>query len=97
MHGPYLLDGESLNGMRAAYERVGRGLVLVPERRRLFPFMTVLENLGDRRLFAARSAVAMRNAGGGLRAAASAGGAPQPGRGFDERRRAADARDRPGA
>ncbi len=28
-----------------AYERVGRGLVLVPERRRLFPFMTVLENL----------------------------------------------------
>ncbi|MET0536511.1 MAG: ABC transporter ATP-binding protein [Xanthobacteraceae bacterium] len=29
----------------AAYERVLRGLVLVPERRRLFPFMTVLENL----------------------------------------------------
>ena len=28
-----------------AYERVVRGLVLVPERRRLFPFMTVLENL----------------------------------------------------
>jgi branched-chain amino acid transport system ATP-binding protein len=28
-----------------AYERVMRGLVLVPERRRLFPFMTVLENL----------------------------------------------------
>ena len=28
-----------------AYERVRRGLVLVPERRRLFPFMTVLENL----------------------------------------------------
>ncbi|HEY1364937.1 MAG TPA: ABC transporter ATP-binding protein [Xanthobacteraceae bacterium] len=28
-----------------AYERVGRGLVLVPERRRLFPFMSVLENL----------------------------------------------------
>src|SRR5262245_65817782 len=27
------------------YERVPRGLVLVPERRRLFPFMTVLENL----------------------------------------------------
>jgi branched-chain amino acid transport system ATP-binding protein len=29
----------------AAYERVLCGLVLVPERRRLFPFMTVLENL----------------------------------------------------
>jgi branched-chain amino acid transport system ATP-binding protein len=28
-----------------AHERVGHGLVLVPERRRLFPFMTVLENL----------------------------------------------------
>ena len=28
-----------------AYERVRHGLVLVPERRRLFPFMTVLENL----------------------------------------------------
>jgi branched-chain amino acid transport system ATP-binding protein len=28
-----------------AYERVTHGLVLVPERRRLFPFMTVLENL----------------------------------------------------
>jgi branched-chain amino acid transport system ATP-binding protein len=28
-----------------AYERVTRGLVLVPERRRLFPYMTVLENL----------------------------------------------------
>jgi branched-chain amino acid transport system ATP-binding protein len=29
----------------SAYERVVCGLVLVPERRRLFPFMTVLENL----------------------------------------------------
>jgi branched-chain amino acid transport system ATP-binding protein len=28
-----------------AYQRVLKGLVLVPERRRLFPFMTVLENL----------------------------------------------------
>ncbi len=28
-----------------AYERVSKGLVLVPERRRLFPFMTVFENL----------------------------------------------------
>jgi branched-chain amino acid transport system ATP-binding protein len=28
-----------------AYERVHRSIVLIPERRRLFPFMTVLENL----------------------------------------------------
>ena len=39
----------SINNQRIealpAYERVLRGLVLVPERRRLFPFMTVLENL----------------------------------------------------
>jgi branched-chain amino acid transport system ATP-binding protein len=42
--GEILLDGQSLVGL-PAYERVGRGLVLVPERRRLFPFMTVLENL----------------------------------------------------
>jgi branched-chain amino acid transport system ATP-binding protein len=42
--GDILLDGQSLVGL-PAYERVGKGLVLVPERRRLFPFMTVLENL----------------------------------------------------
>jgi len=28
-----------------AYERVRQGIVLIPERRRLFPFMSVLENL----------------------------------------------------
>jgi branched-chain amino acid transport system ATP-binding protein len=42
--GEILLDGRSLSGL-PAYDRVSRGLVLVPERRRLFPFMTVLENL----------------------------------------------------
>ncbi len=42
--GEMLLDGRSLSGL-PAYDRVSRGLVLVPERRRLFPFMTVLENL----------------------------------------------------
>jgi branched-chain amino acid transport system ATP-binding protein len=38
------IEGEQI-GALPAYERVLRGLVLVPERRRLFPFMTVLENL----------------------------------------------------
>src|SRR5437899_2386313 len=42
--GELLFDGEPL-GALPAYARVPRGLVLVPERRRLFPFMTVLENL----------------------------------------------------
>ncbi len=42
--GDILLDGARLSDV-PAYERVARGLVLVPERRRLFPFMTVLENL----------------------------------------------------
>ncbi len=37
--------GEERVDALPAYERVLRGLVLVPERRRLFPFMTVLENL----------------------------------------------------
>jgi branched-chain amino acid transport system ATP-binding protein len=38
------VDDERIEGL-PAFERVQRGLVLVPERRRLFPFMTVLENL----------------------------------------------------
>ena len=42
--GLFTLAGEDI-GALPAYERVLRGLVLVPERRRLFPFMTVLENL----------------------------------------------------
>jgi branched-chain amino acid transport system ATP-binding protein len=37
--------GETPVDALPAYERVRHGLVLVPERRRLFPFMTVLENL----------------------------------------------------
>jgi branched-chain amino acid transport system ATP-binding protein len=42
--GTIRVDDEPMDAL-AAYERVARGLVLVPERRRLFPFMTVLENL----------------------------------------------------
>jgi branched-chain amino acid transport system ATP-binding protein len=42
--GEILLDGVSIDPL-AAFERPPRGLVLVPERRRLFPFMNVLENL----------------------------------------------------
>jgi branched-chain amino acid transport system ATP-binding protein len=42
--GEVLLEGVAVNGL-SAFERPAKGLVLVPERRRLFPFMTVLENL----------------------------------------------------
>jgi branched-chain amino acid transport system ATP-binding protein len=42
--GSILVDREAMEAL-PPYERVARGLVLVPERRRLFPFMTVLENL----------------------------------------------------
>ena len=42
--GEVLLDGAAIQEL-APWERPAKGLVLVPERRRLFPFMTVLENL----------------------------------------------------
>jgi branched-chain amino acid transport system ATP-binding protein len=38
------LNGDDLTGL-PAHERVDRGIVQVPEGRRLFPFMTVAENL----------------------------------------------------
>jgi branched-chain amino acid transport system ATP-binding protein len=46
-----------------AYERPGKGLVLVPERRRLFPFMTVLENLEIGAYAAAARSVAQQTLG----------------------------------
>jgi len=42
--GRVLLDGQDLAAV-PAHQRVGRGIVQVPEGRRLFPFMTVRENL----------------------------------------------------
>jgi branched-chain amino acid transport system ATP-binding protein len=42
--GRIVLNGETLNGM-PAHEIVERGLIMVPEGRSLFPFMTVEENL----------------------------------------------------
>ncbi len=42
--GEIWLAGERIDGL-PAYERVRRAIVLIPERRRLFPFMTVRENL----------------------------------------------------
>jgi branched-chain amino acid transport system ATP-binding protein len=42
--GEVLLGGVAVDRL-PAFERPAKGLVLVPERRRLFPFMTVLENL----------------------------------------------------
>jgi branched-chain amino acid transport system ATP-binding protein len=42
--GSILVHGAPVDQL-AAYERISRGLILVPERRRLFPLMNVLENL----------------------------------------------------
>ncbi len=42
--GAVLLDGVAIHGL-PAWERPSKGLVLAPERRRLFPLMTVKENL----------------------------------------------------
>ena len=42
--GEVLLEAVAIDRL-SAFERPAKGLVLVPERRRLFPFMTVLENL----------------------------------------------------
>jgi branched-chain amino acid transport system ATP-binding protein len=42
--GAITIDGVAVDAL-PAFDRVDHGLVLVPERRRLFPFMTVLENL----------------------------------------------------
>ena len=42
--GAIVIDGVAVDAL-SAFDRVDHGLVLVPERRRLFPFMTVLENL----------------------------------------------------
>jgi branched-chain amino acid transport system ATP-binding protein len=57
--GQVLLEGEAIDDL-PAYERPARGLVLVPERRRLFPFMTVLENLEIGAYSAAARAVAAK-------------------------------------
>ena len=42
--GEILFRGESING-KEPYQLVGKGICLVPEGRRVFPSMTVLENL----------------------------------------------------
>jgi len=42
--GAISFEGARIDGL-PAHRRVARGMVLIPERRRLFPFMSVLENL----------------------------------------------------
>ncbi len=42
--GEIRMAGERIDSL-PPHDRVARGIVLIPERRRLFPFMTVLENL----------------------------------------------------
>jgi branched-chain amino acid transport system ATP-binding protein len=56
--GTILLENDAIDNL-AAYERTPRGLVLVPERRRLFPFMSVIENL-EMGAYSARARAAAR-------------------------------------
>ena len=94
--GDILLDGQSVSGL-PAYERVSRGLVLVPERRRLFPFMTVLENLeigaySPCRALESRASPARRSS-----RCCRCWPSGEAGRRLAQRRRAADAGHRPRA
>ena len=55
--GEIWLNEERIDGL-PAYERVRRAIVLIPERRRLFPFMSVLENLELGTYLPGRAAIA---------------------------------------
>ena len=88
--------GEDLAAV-AAHRRVDLGIVQVPEGRRLFPSLTVAENL----LLGAHTSAGAGRAGGDaplcLRPLPRARGAPGPARGLALGRRAADVRHRPRA
>ena len=94
--GEILLDGRSLVGL-PAYERVGKGLVLVPERRRLFPFMTVRENLEIGAYSPSARAQSRKTMDEVLALLPVLAERGRQVAGFALRRRAADAGDRPGA
>ena len=78
-----------------AYERVAQGLVLVPERRRLFPFMTVLENLEIGAYSAPARPARRKTLDQVYQLLPVLVRAPEPGRRIAQWRRAADAGDRP--
>ena len=69
--GEVLLDGAPIQDL-APWERPSKGLVLVPERRRLFPFMTRARKSRSRRLCAGGARGDLAIARRGLRAAADA-------------------------
>ena len=79
-----------------ADEIVTRGIALSPEGRRCFSRMTVRENL-DLGAYRRRGPGHRRRHGAGVHAVPPAEGAGEPEGGHDVRRRAADARHRPGA
>ena len=93
-NGTVRVDGEDVTKRPTSY-RIGRGLAIVPENRRLFAPMTVLENL--------EMGAYLRGGGsqGGLRARLralpAAARAPLAARGHAVGRRAADGRDGPRA
>ena len=95
--GESLMEGRRLNDVEP-HRVIELGIAHVPENRRLFPRLTVEENLRMGALPARRRGHASRSgSSAGLRPFPAAGGAAQPARGHDVRRRAADVRDRPRA
>ena len=80
-----------------AHRIVELGIAHVPENRRLFPRMTVEDNLRMGAFMPAGAGEIPRAAGLRLRAVPAPAGAPPPARRHDLGRRAADVRDRPRA
>ena len=94
--GEVLFRGQQTLG-RKPHEIVELGLAQVMEGRQIFPFMTVLENLRDGLLLAARAGALRAAPGRGLRAVPRSQAAAVTACRLAVRRRAADARDRPRA
>ena len=88
--------GENVTG-RPAFELVRKGLAMVPEGRGVFGALTIEENLAMGAYIRTRSRGDQGGRRAGVRAVPALEGASAADRGHAVRRRAADARDGPGA
>ena len=92
--GRIVLNGDVLNRV-PAHQIVQRGLIMVPEGRALFPFMTVEENLELGSYAKRASSERSLQSRSRLSFVAATEGAAATARGLAKWRRAADVRDRP--